>query len=127
MAQAADFVYADPPYVARHADYYNIWDETSAIEMATIFKSLPCGFALSMWLENKYRQNAYVTEYWAEVEKRTQTHFYHVGSSEDLRHAMTEVLLIKPGFASDLLDHFNFTRPQPEPEPHYVQLGLYML
>jgi DNA adenine methylase len=125
MAQATDFVYADPPYIARHTDYYSTWDETSAIQMATVFKNLQCGFAVSMWLENKYRQNTYVAEYWAEVEKRTQAHFYHVGASEDLRHAMTEVLLIKPGFASDLIAHFNFANPPLAPS--YVQLGLNML
>ena len=30
------------------------------------------------------------------------THFYHVGSTEDLRNSMEEALLIKPGHAAPI-------------------------
>jgi DNA adenine methylase len=30
--------------------------------------------------------------------ERTFTHFYHVGSTENLRNAMEEALIIKPGY-----------------------------
>lgn len=91
-----DFVYLDPPYIGRHTDYYNQWSENDAADLAQIAQSLPCGFALSMWKENKYRSNPYLA-LWNGVEQRTITHFYHVGSTENLRNSMEEALLIKQG------------------------------
>ena len=32
LAGAGDFVYLDPPYIGRHTDYFNAWDETDACE-----------------------------------------------------------------------------------------------
>ena len=94
-----DFVYLDPPYVGRHTDYYNQWSERDAADLACVTQSLPCGFALSMWKENKYRSNDHLA-LWNGVEQRTMTHFYHVGSTEDLRNSMEEALLIKRGYES---------------------------
>jgi DNA adenine methylase len=99
-AHADDFVYLDPPYIGRHTDYYNSWDEADAGRLAAAAKELPCGFALSMWMENKYRKNAHLLECWAGLEWRVCSHFYHVGASEDLRNEMDEALVIKPGFAT---------------------------
>lgn len=98
-----DFVYLDPPYIGRHTDYYNQWSEQDAAELAQIAQSLPCGFAMSMWKENKYRSNVYLVRYWNETVQRTMTHFYHVGSTENLRNAMEEALLIKQGHEAPLL------------------------
>lgn len=93
-----DFVYLDPPYIGRHTDYYNSWTEDDAEELAKIARELPCGFALSMWKENKYRHNLHLETYWSGNCVRTFSHFYHVGSTEDLRNGMIEALAIKPGF-----------------------------
>lgn len=97
-----DFVYLDPPYIGRHTDYYNQWTERDAVELAQVAQSLPCGFALSMWKQNKYRSNTYLA-LWKETEQRTMMHFYHVGSTEDLRNSMEEALLIKPGYEAPVL------------------------
>ena len=99
-AQGDDFVYLDPPYIGRHTDYYNSWDEAHATRLAEIARALPCGFALSMWLENRHRKNAHIEAFWSDLEMRVCTHFYHVGSSEDYRNAMDEALIIKPGCAT---------------------------
>ena len=99
-AQLDDFVYLDPPYIGRHTDYYNSWDETEAAKLASAAKELACGFALSMWLENRYRKNVHLAECWSGLELRVCSHFYHVGSSESLRNEMDEALVIKPGFAT---------------------------
>ncbi len=95
-----DFVYIDPPYVGRHTDYYNTWAEQEAECLARNVQSLPCGFALSMWLENRYRRNEHLENHWSGLEMRSCTHFYHVGSNEELRNEMDEALVIKPGFAT---------------------------
>ena len=94
-----DFVYLDPPYIGRHTDYYDRWSEQDAIELARVTQALPCGFALSMWKENKYRLNEHIPQYWNDVTQRTFTHFYHVGSTENLRNSMDEALLVKPEHA----------------------------
>jgi len=96
-----DFVYLDPPYIGRHTDYFNQWSESEAVELAEMTHSIPGGFALSMWKENKYRVNEHIPLHWNHTIERTQTHFYHVGPTEDLRNAMEESLLIKPGFTAD--------------------------
>jgi len=93
-----DFVYLDPPYIGRSTDYYNQWSDENAVQLAKSVQSLDCGYAMSMWLENRYRQNSHVDDYWADAEVRTMEHFYHIGSTEDLRNSMTEALLIKSGF-----------------------------
>ena len=99
-----DFVYLDPPYIGRHTDYFNSWDQEEAEKLAQIVQELPCGFALSMWLSNKYRTNTHIQTHWNNLEQRVFSHFYHVGSNESLRNEMIEALLIKPGFAFNKME-----------------------
>jgi DNA adenine methylase len=96
LAKKNDFVYMDPPYVGRHTDYFNTWSDMDAIELSEIAASLPCQYALSMWLENRYRKNDHIEEHWFNTNIKTASHFYHVGSTESLRNAMTEALVLKP-------------------------------
>ncbi len=100
QSRAGDFVYLDPPYIGRHADYFNAWDEAEANQLAIACHELPCGYALSMWKGNEYRQNTHLDEHWAGGVLRSWTHFYHVGPQESLRHAMIEALVIRPGYAA---------------------------
>jgi len=93
-----DFVYLDPPYIGRHTDYYSQWSEREAVELARATRLLPCGFAVSMWKENRYRSNDHLARHWQGMVEKTVSHFYHVGSTEDLRNAMVEALCIKPGY-----------------------------
>lgn len=97
-ARDADFVYADPPYAGRHTDYYNSWDSTDAEELDRRLQSVPCGFALSTWKENRYRSNPQLDSLPDDVVLRTTQHFYHVGSTESLRNEMEEALVIRAGF-----------------------------
>ena len=99
-ARAEDFVYLDPPYIGRHTDYVNDWKDSEAANLAKAAKDLPCGFALSMWLENRHRKNRHIEEHWSGLELRVCGHFYHVGSTESLRNEIDEALVIKPGFAT---------------------------
>ncbi len=99
-AASDDFVYLDPPYIGRHTDYVCNWDEAEAVSLAEAARNLPCGFALSMWLENRHRKNHHIDEHWSGHEVRICRHFYHVGSKESLRNEIDEALVIKRGFAS---------------------------
>ncbi|MGD0261176.1 MAG: Dam family site-specific DNA-(adenine-N6)-methyltransferase [Verrucomicrobiota bacterium] len=106
-AAPGDLVYADPPYAGRHVDYFNSWSEADEQDLASLLKGLPCGFILSTWHSNEFRSNAMIAENWncPGVHVLTRQHFYHVGSSEDLRHPMVEALIT------------NFAVGQTEPEP----------
>jgi DNA adenine methylase len=101
LAQAlpGDFAYVDPPYVGRHTDYFNTWTDETANALAQRLRALPCGFAYSMWAKNKFRENEHLIRWFSEFDIARQSHFYHVGSSEDLRHEMEEALVVAPGFA----------------------------
>ena len=95
QAEPGDLVYADPPYAGRHVDYFNSWSESDEIELASLLKQLPCGFILSTWHSNEFRTNPLIEQNWSEERFHilTREHFYHVGSTEDLRHPMIEALI----------------------------------
>jgi DNA adenine methylase len=89
-----DFVYLDPPYIGRHTDYYNSWNLSEAIKLAQVANSLQCGYVLSMWLKNRFRENDYL-KYWNTDNMIEIEHFYHIGSIEQYRNSMTEALIVK--------------------------------
>lgn len=92
--QAQDFVYIDPPYVGRHTDYFNSWDDDEADALSERIIELSASFALSNWLKNQYRENTHIMKWFAGYPMRTRSHFYHIGSFEELRNEMTEVLIL---------------------------------
>jgi DNA adenine methylase len=94
-AAPGDLVYVDPPYAGRHVDYFNSWSASDEAELITILKQLPCKFLLSTWHSNEFRKNSTIDEHWDDprFHLHTREHFYHVGSSEDLRHPMIEALI----------------------------------
>jgi DNA adenine methylase len=91
-AEATDFVYMDPPYIGRHADYFSGWSEVEAQALAERAQALPCGLALSMWLQNKYRYNTHIDDHWGWTTLHTTEHFYHLGAQERLRNTVIEAL-----------------------------------
>jgi DNA adenine methylase len=93
-ARASDFVYVDPPYVGRHADYFSRWSDAEADALSAALQELPARFALSLWLRNRHRENGHVARWFADHPVRTLEHFYHLGASESLRGAMTEALVL---------------------------------
>lgn len=99
-AKPGDLIYCDPPYIGRHVDYYNGFTEEEADDLAKALLKTKAGFALSMWLENKYRRNGYVDKWFSEYPQRTMEHFYHVGPQENLRNAMTEVVILSENVAA---------------------------
>ena len=91
-----DFVYVDPPYIGRHTDYFNSWDEKEADALAKTLRSLPCGFAYSMWYRNQYRENEHLSRWFSDYPITLTKHFYHVGPTESLRNPMEEALVVSP-------------------------------
>ncbi len=93
--RAGDLVYADPPYAGRHVDYFNSWSESDEAELGRLLKRIPCNFILSTWHSNEFRTNAMIERHWNDPRFHllTREHFYHVGSTEDLRHPMIEALI----------------------------------
>jgi len=97
QTKANDFVYLDPPYIGRNTGYIGEWEDEEAEELAEVTQELDSGFALSMWLDNEYRENEHIDECWSGNTVRSYEHFYYVGSTEDLRNKMNEGLVIKQG------------------------------
>ena len=93
---ASDFVYADPPYLGRHVDYYTGWSEKEDSELLNVLHNLSCKFALSTWKGNRYRENERLKKLPSDWVIRTITHFYHVGASEENRNSVQEALVISP-------------------------------
>ena len=105
-AEAGDFVYADPPYAGRHVDYFNSWSDADEAALAARLSSLPCDFLLSTWHSNEFRKNSAIDLVWsrADFHMLKREHFYHVGSSEDLRHPMIEALIANFPMAEEAAD-----------------------
>ena len=101
-ARPGDMIYCDPPYIGRHTDYYNGFTGGEADGLAAALIGSPAGFALSMWLENKYRRNGYVDRWFADFPRRTLSHFYHVGPTEKLRNAVTEAVILSENAVADI-------------------------
>ncbi|MGN0746136.1 MAG: DNA adenine methylase [Aristaeellaceae bacterium] len=108
MAGTNDFIYCDPPYIGRHVDYYDSWNEESEITLSQTLSHSGAKFMLSTWDHNDYRQNEYIDTVWTSCHKITQEHFYHVGAKEKNRNPVIEALLTNyaiTGDANDLIKH----------------------
>ena len=93
MAAHSDFIYCDPPYIGRHVDYYDSWDEELEVALhSTLIKS-QSHFMLSTWHHNDYRSNEYIEQVWHDCQIITREHFYHVGAKEKNRNPVVEALL----------------------------------
>lgn len=103
-AAPGDMIYCDPPYVGRHTDYYNGFTDEESDDLARALIATKASFALSNWLENKYRRNDFVDRWFSDHEWRTMSHFYHVGPQEALRNEMTEVVILSTCAAAAPVD-----------------------
>ena len=99
-AESGDLIYCDPPYIDRHADYFNQWDAGLETRLAELLSSAPCDFILSVWHGNDFRKNAFLDSLWSEFHIQTHRHYYHVGGKEENRNPMTEALVTN--FAPEL-------------------------
>jgi DNA adenine methylase len=93
MADENSFIYCDPPYIGRHVDYYDSWDENQEIALHRCLSKSGIKYMLSTWDSNRYRENPYIDLIWGACNKITQKHFYFVGAKEINRNAVIEALL----------------------------------
>lgn len=92
-ATSADIIYCDPPYIGRHVDYYNGWDDSHEHELFDKLSDFEGKFILSTWHHNDYRENEYVKSLWSKHSVLTREHFYHVGGKEANRNPVIEALV----------------------------------
>jgi DNA adenine methylase len=92
-AGTEDFIYCDPPYIGRHVDYYDSWDEDHEIALRNALFQSGAKFMVSTWDENKYRKNPYIDTIWKGCYKLNKEHYYHIDGKEENRNFMMEALL----------------------------------
>lgn len=92
-ASPNDIIYCDPPYIDRHADYYNGWQDENEQALFDKLSLFSGKFILSTWHHNDYRYNSYVADLWSKYNILTREHFYHVGAKETNRKPMVEALV----------------------------------
>ena len=94
IADSNDIIYCDPPYIERHADYYNGWTDKEEEILFNMLNEHKGKFILSTWHHNKYRENPYIKKFWNKFNIITKEHYYHVGGKAENRNSMTEALIV---------------------------------
>lgn len=89
-----DVIYCDPPYIGRHANYFDIWTEKDEYDLYKLLSEFRGKFILSTWYKNRYRENEYTIKFWSKFNIITRNHFYHVGGKEINRNPMIEALVL---------------------------------
>lgn len=92
-SNAPSFIYCDPPYLGRHVDYFDSWDENKDDALHDALVASGATFMLSTWKGNEYRTNTRLDTVWGFCHKSVMQHFYYVGAKETNRHPITEALL----------------------------------
>lgn len=93
-AKNTDLIYCDPPYIGRHVDYYDSWDEENELNLEKYLRESEAKFMVSTWHSNEYRKNEYLQNLWKNYRLATTQHFYHLGAKEENRNPMTEALIL---------------------------------
>lgn len=89
-----DFIYCDPPYIGRHVDYFNSWDDDEEKRLHTLLSQTKAKFMLSTWHSNQHRDNPYISGLWSDFVIVNREHFYHVGAKEVNRKPMLESIVM---------------------------------
>jgi DNA adenine methylase len=94
QASENDFIYCDPPYAGRYADYYSCWTEQDEHDLFVLLTKTKAKFILSSWHHNDYRYNENISKYENEFNIITQDHFYFAGAKETNRNPVVEALIL---------------------------------
>ncbi len=95
-ANSKDIIYCDPPYLGRHVDYFDSWNEQDEADLFEQLSESNFRFIVSTWHSNKYRTNEELEKY-SNFRILTKEHFYHIGASENNRNSMLEALIVNIG------------------------------
>jgi len=83
-ADKNNLVYLDPPYIARHCDYFNKWNDKDEQDLFNLILTKKFYFILSSWQKNSYRENPYLFKYFEKNFKiHTRKHFYIVKGKKE--------------------------------------------
>ncbi|MDY6993983.1 MAG: Dam family site-specific DNA-(adenine-N6)-methyltransferase [Pseudomonadota bacterium] len=93
-ATEKDFIYCDPPYIGRHVDYFNSWDDNEEKRLHGCLSKTKAKFMLSTWHSNQHRDNPYISSLWSDFVIVNREHFYHVGAKETNRKPMLESIIM---------------------------------
>ena len=93
-ATEKDFIYCDPPYIGRHVDYFNSWDDNEEKRLHRCLSKTKAKFMLSTWHSNQHRDNPYISSLWSDFVIINREHFYHVGAKETNRKPMLESIIM---------------------------------
>lgn len=113
LANSEDLVYCDPPYIGRHVDYYDSWNEDQERDLQRMLANSGSKYVLPTWLRNKYRANPFAQLLLGDCYVAEKEHFYHLGAREENRNAITEAVLCifaVPGLSR--LRHRRFEGPK---------------
>ncbi|GAB4330969.1 MAG: hypothetical protein OHK0038_05490 [Flammeovirgaceae bacterium] len=64
LAKENDLIYCDPPYIGRHVDYYDSWEEQNELDLEKSLQNCGAKFIVFTWHSNQYRKNAYLESLW---------------------------------------------------------------
>ena len=81
LAKDSDLIYCDPPYIDRHTDYYNGWNQDNEKALKKALKLTKAKFILSTWHSNDYRENKFIDIVW------------NVGAKEKNRNPILEAVI----------------------------------
>lgn len=93
MASPQDLIYCDPPYLGRHVDYFDSWNEQNELTLYNLLSNSSAKFIFSTWHSNQFRKNSYLETVWGDFHLLTKEHFYHIGGSEENRNPMIEAII----------------------------------
>ncbi len=93
-ATELDFIYCDPPYLGRHVDYFDSWDEDDELKLNRLLMNTKAFFMISTWLKTQFRENDMVEKLWKDFQIVQRKHFYHVGGFEKNRNEIIEILIM---------------------------------
>jgi len=91
--EKSDLIYCDPPYIGRHVDYFDSWNENQEFLLHDLLINSGANFILSTWHSNEFRKNTYLNTVWGGLHVLTKEHFYHVGATEENRNPILEALV----------------------------------
>jgi DNA adenine methylase len=91
-AKENDFIYLDPPYMGRNTGYFVSWSEEDEERLYELLKNTKAKFMISNWKSYGEKENPYFKK-WEIFNIKIKDHYYFVGSKEEYRNTVQEVII----------------------------------